>query len=189
MKQIIFYTSRVMQITFLLTIVCALMSLPAFADTAAEIDAEVVSAKKKLYAGSPEALELSKSSKGMLVLPDVVKAGLIIGGQFGEGALLVNGKSTGYYNTVAASYGLQAVAQSFGYAMLLMTDEALNYVKESDGWEVGTGPTIVVMDKGASAGFTTSSAKEDIYVFFFDQSGLMAGLGVQGTKISKITPD
>jgi lipid-binding SYLF domain-containing protein len=70
-----------------------------------------------------------------------------------------------------------------------MNDEALNYVKESDGWEVGTGPTIVVMDKGASAGFTTSSAKEDIYVFFFDQSGLMAGLGVQGTKISKITPD
>jgi lipid-binding SYLF domain-containing protein len=189
MNQINLYTTRVMLIAFLLTTFCSLVSLPAFADTAAEIDAEVVAAKAKLFAGSPEALELSKSSKGLLVFPDVVKAGLIIGGQYGEGALLVNGRTTGYYNTVAASYGLQAGAQSFGYAMLLMTDEALSYVKESDGWEVGTGPTIVVMDKGASGGFTTSSAKEDIYVFFFDQSGLMAGLGLQGTKISKITPD
>ena len=189
MKQINLYITRVMLVAFLLTIGCALVGLPAFADTAAEIDVEVVAAKKKLFAGSPETLELSKVSKGMLVFPDVVKAGLLIGGQYGEGALLVNGRTTGYYNTVAVSYGLQAGAQSFGYAMFLMTDEALNYIKESDGWDGGTGPTSVVMDKGASAGFTTSSAKEDIYVFFFDQSGLMAGLGLQGTKISKITPD
>ena len=188
MKQISFISMKAMLVTFLV-LSSTLVVTTSFADTAAEIDAEVVAAKNKLFSGSPEALELSKISKGMLVFPDVIKAGLIIGGQYGEGALLVNGRTTGYYNTVAASYGLQAGAQSFGYAMFLMTDEALNYIKESDGWEVGTGPTIVVMDKGASTGFTTSSAKEDVYVFFFDQSGLMAGLGIQGTKISKITPD
>jgi lipid-binding SYLF domain-containing protein len=165
------------------------MAQPVFADTAAEINRDVQSALKKLYDGSPTAVEFSKVSKGILVFPDIVKAGLIIGGQYGEGALLVKGKTIGYYNTVAASYGLQAGAQSFGYAMFLMTEEALNYLQESDGWEIGVGPSIVVVDKGAAGSTTTTTAKEDIYAFFFDQSGLMAGLGLQGSKISKITPD
>jgi len=169
--------------------ILSLFSQPVFADSAAEIDKEVKLALEKLYAGSPTAVEFSKVCKGILVYPDVVKAGLIIGGQYGEGALLVEGQTVGYYNTVAASYGLQAGAQSFGYAMFLMTDEALNYLQESDGWEVGVGPTIVVVDKGTAGSMTTSTAKEDIYAFFFDQKGLMAGLGLQGSKISKITPD
>ncbi len=180
---------RIMLTSLLLIMGLAVVCLPAFADSAAEIDMEVKAAMKKLYAGSPEALEISKVSKGILIFPDVVKAGQLIGGQFGEGALLVNGETAAYYNTVAASYGLQAGAQSFGYAMFLMTEEALNYLKDSDGWEVGTGPTIVVLDKGAAGGFTTSTAKDDIYAFFFDQSGLMAGLGLQGSKITKINPD
>jgi len=89
---------------------------------------------------------------------------------------------------VAASYGLQFGIQKFGYAMFLMNDDAVKHVENSDGWEVGTGPSIVVMDKGAAGGMTTTSYKEDIYVFFFDQSGLMAGLGIQGTKVSRIKP-
>ena len=105
------------------------------------------------------------------------------------GALLVDGKTAGYYNTAAASYGLQAGAQSFGYAMLLMTDTALDHLQNSSGWEVGVGPSIVVVDKGAAKALTTSTAKEDIYAFFFDQKGLMAGLGLQGSKITKIEPD
>jgi lipid-binding SYLF domain-containing protein len=171
------------------TFILCIISQPVFADTAAEIDKEVMVALEKLYAGSPTAVEFSKVCKGILVYPDIIKAGLIIGGQYGEGALLVKGKTEGYYNTVAASYGLQAGAQSFGYAMFLMTDEALRYLQESDGWEIGVGPTIVVVDKGAAGSMTTSTAKEDIYAFFFDQTGLMAGLGLQGSKISKITPD
>jgi lipid-binding SYLF domain-containing protein len=173
---------------FSIFILC-LFSQPVFADTAAEIDKEVKVALEKLYAGSPTAVEFSKVCKGILVFPDVIKAGLIIGGQYGEGALLLKGKTMGYYNTVAASYGLQAGAQSFGYAMFLMTDEALRYLHESDGWEIGVGPTIVVVDKGTAGSMTTSTAKEDIYAFFFDQKGLMAGLGLQGSKISKVTPD
>jgi lipid-binding SYLF domain-containing protein len=110
----------------------------------------------------------------------------MVGGQYGEGALLTGGKATGYYNTVQLSYGLQAGAQKYGYALFLMTDSALKWIDKSDGWEIGTGPTIVVMDTGAAGALTTTTAQSEIYAFFFDQKGLMGGLGLQGTKITKI---
>ena len=163
--------------------------LPAAADSAAEIDRDVDAALQKLYRSSPVAVELSKVAKGVLVYPNVIKAGLIVGGQYGEGALRVGGKTVGYYNTVAASYGLQAGAQSFGYALFFMTDKGLDFLKSSDGWEVGVGPSIVVMDQGRAKSFTTTTAKDDVYAFFFSQEGLMAGLGLQGSKISKIKPE
>jgi len=131
---------------------------------------------------------LAKVTKGILVFPNVIKAGLVVGGQYGQGALLVAGQTVGYYNTVAASYGLQAGAQSFGYAMFLMTDEALGYLNKSEGWEVGIGPTVVVMDEGMAKSMTSSTAKEDIYAFIFGQKGLMAGIGIQGSKITRIDP-
>lgn len=162
---------------------------PAFADTAAEIDRDVDSALQKLYAGTPTAKELSKVAKGILVFPNVVKAGLIVGGQYGVGALREGEKTFGYYNTVAASYGLQAGAQSFGYALFFMTDSALEHIEKSDGWEIGVGPSIVVVDEGVAKSLTTTTAKDDVYAFFFGQKGLMAGMGLQGSKISKITPD
>jgi lipid-binding SYLF domain-containing protein len=162
---------------------------PSHAATSAEIDREVDLALEKLYASSPVAKELAAISKGILVFPDVVKAGLIVGGQYGQGALRIEGKTAGYYNTVAASYGLQAGAQSFGYAMFLMNDDALSYLKKSEGWEVGVGPTVVVMDEGMAKSMTTSTAKDDIYAFIFGQKGLMAGIGIQGSKITRINPD
>ena len=166
-----------------------LSSCAATADTAAEIDRDVDNAIQKLYAGSPTAKELSKVAKAILVFPKIVKGGLIIGGQYGEGALRVDGETYGYDSTTAAYYGHQAGVQSFGYAMFLMTDDAVEYMKNSDGWEVGVGPSVVVVDEGVAGSLTTSTAKEGIYVFFFDQKGLMAGLGVQGSKINKIEPD
>ena len=159
------------------------------ADTASQIDRDVSSAISKLYASSPAAKELSKVSKGVLVFPSVVKGGLIIGGQYGKGALRVGGKTVGYYSTAAASYGLQAGAQTFGYAMFFMTESALKYLKKSSGWEIGVGPSIVVVDEGLARSLSTTTAKEDIYVFFFSQKGLMAGLGIQGSKITEIHPD
>ncbi len=161
-----------------------------YAGTAREIDSKVTTALKILYGKEKTAQALGKKAKSVLVFPDIVKGGLIIGGQYGEGAMRTpSNKSTGYYKTVSASYGLQIGVQKFGYAMFLMNDEAVAHVKKSNGWEVGTGPSIVVMDKGAAGGLTTTSYKEDIYVFFFDHSGLMAGLGIQGTKVSRIQPD
>ncbi len=173
----------------LAAIMLCFIQQPAFADSAAEIDKEVELAMGKLYSNSPKALEFSTAAKGILVFPDVIKAGLVVGGQYGEGALLIKSETVGYYNTLAASYGLQAGAQSFGYAMFLMTDEALTYLEKSSGWEIGVGPSIVVVDKGTAKSLTTSTAKDDIYVFFFDQKGLMAGLGIQGSKITKFDPD
>ena len=175
-------------LVLLLTIPLLFFTAPAVAGTAAEIDKEAALALEKLYARSPAAKELSKAARGILVFPDVVKAGLIVGGQYGEGALIVGGKTAGYYNTVAASYGLQAGAQSFGYAMFLMTDKAIGYLDKSGGWEVGVGPTVVVVDEGMAKNLTTATAKEDIYGFVFGQKGLMAGIGLQGSKITKITP-
>ena len=87
---------------------------------------------------------------------------------------------------MAASYGLQAGIQTFGYALIFMTDAALKYLDRSEGFELGTAPSIVVLDKGAAGGLSTSSAQSDMYAMFFDQRGLMGGLGLQGTKVSRI---
>jgi lipid-binding SYLF domain-containing protein len=147
------------------------------------------SCEQKLLDGSPTAKELSGVAKGILVFPRIIKGGLVIGGQYGEGALFKQGQLAGFFNTVAASYGLQIGAQTFGYAMFLMTDDALAYLDTSGGFEIGVGPSFVVVDQGVARSLTTTTAKEDIYAFFFDQQGLMAGLGLQGAKISPITPD
>jgi lipid-binding SYLF domain-containing protein len=174
----------------LVTVAAAMIGLQtAMAETAQEIESKVNVALQNLYAGSPAAKELSGVAKGILVFPEVVKAGLVVGGQYGVGALRENGKTAGYYKTIAGSFGLQAGAQTFGYAMFFITQDALDYLKKTDGWEIGTGPSVVVADKGIAGSLTTSTAKEDIYAFFFDQKGLMAGLGIQGSKISLYTPE
>lgn len=159
------------------------------AATAAEIDKEVDLALEKLYAGSPTAREFADLAKGILVFPNVVKGGLIIGGEYGQGALRIDGETVGYYNTLGGSFGLQAGAQSFGYAMFFMSEEALDYLDRSDGWEVGVGPTVVAVDKGMAGNLSSSTAQDDIYAFFFDQEGLMAGFNLEGSKISRIQPE
>jgi len=169
----------------LATLLCCTI---ATAQKAAELDRKVDEAQAKLFASSPAAKNLAPAAKGILIFPSVKKAGFIVGGQHGEGALRIGGRTAGYYKTSAASFGLQAGGQKFGYAMFFMTAGSLEYLKKSDGWEVGVGPSIVVVDEGAARSLTTSTAKESIYVFFFGQKGLMAGLGIQGSKISQFTP-
>ncbi len=169
----------------------AMLMSPNSADaaSAAEIDRDVDSALMKLYDKTPAAKELAKVAKGILVFPDIIKGGFIVGGQYGNGALRIDGKTMGYYNTAAASYGLQAGVQSFGYALFFITDKALDYLKNSKGWEIGVGPSVVIVDEGIAKSLSTTTAKSDIYAFFFDQKGLMAGLGLQGSKITQISPD
>jgi len=164
----------------------AIYSQPAVAADLAKIDRDVDSALQKLYNRIPSAKMLAAKAKGILVFPSIIKAGLIVGGQYGEGALQKKGKTAGYYNTAAASYGLQAGAQSFGYALFFMTDSALSYLDKSGGWEIGVGPSIVVVDEGTATTMTTTTAKDEIYALIFDQKGLMGGLGLQGTKITKM---
>jgi lipid-binding SYLF domain-containing protein len=182
-------TIRIALALMLLTVLSPGVPAPAEAATAAELDAKAKTALEHLYGRNAVAKTLSERAVGVLVFPDVVKGGFLVGGQYGEGALLKGASVAGYYRTLAASYGLQAGAQSFGYALFFMNDEGLAYLDRSHGWEVGVGPTLVVMDEGRSGSFSTTTAKDDIYAFFFDQKGLMAGLGIQGSKISRFTPD
>ena len=171
-----------------LLLLIAVPSRPASAASASAIDKEVTAALKTLYATNPAAKKLGQKAKGVLVFPSVWKAGLIIGGQGGNGALRVGGKTVGYYNTAAVSYGLQAGGQQFGYALFFMTKGALDYLEQSNGWEIGTGPSYVVVDEGKAKTLTTTTLQHDIYAFIFSQKGLMAGIGIQGSKITKIEP-
>ncbi len=159
---------------------------PVLAASGAELNREAAAALQTLYEKTPAAKQIGEKAKGILVFPSIIKAGFIVGGQYGEGALRKGGKTVAYYNTVAGSYGLQAGAQSFGYALFFMTDSALKYLDKSGGWEIGTGPSVVIVDEGTARALTTTTAKSDVYAFFFDQKGLMAGLGLQGSKISRI---
>ena len=162
---------------------------PAGAATAAKIDANVTAALKRLYAGSPTAKMLGEKAKGILVFPGIVKGGLIIGGQWGQGALRKGGKTVAYYSSVAASYGLQAGGQKFGYALFFMDDNSLSYLEKSSGWEIGTGPSVVIVDKGVAKSMGTTASRDGVFAFIFGQKGLMAGIGIQGSKITRITPD
>jgi lipid-binding SYLF domain-containing protein len=159
---------------------------PALAASAAEINKDASAALAKLYEKVPQARTLGAEAKGILVFPNIVKAGFLFGGQYGEGVLFKRGKHAGYYNTIAASYGLQAGVQSFGYALFFMTDSALAYLDKSEGFEIGVGPSIVVVDEGKAKTLTTTTGRSDVYAFIFSQKGLMAGLGLQGSKISRI---
>jgi lipid-binding SYLF domain-containing protein len=162
---------------------------PAGAATAHEIDQSVNTALRKLYANSPTAKMLGQKAKGIMVFPGVIKGGFIVGAQYGQGALRKGGRTVGYYNTVAASYGLQAGGQKFGYALFFMDDDSLKYVETSAGWEIGTGPSVVVVDKGVAKTMGTTASREGVFAFIFGQKGLMAGIGIQGSKITRITPD
>jgi len=162
---------------------------PVAAEDAATIEKNSRAALASLLGQSPDAALLAKDAVGTLVFPEVLKGGLIVGGLYGEGALLEGQAVNGYYETVAASFGLQAGIQKFGYAIFFMNKDAMGYLGESEGWEVGSAPSLVVVDEGMSGKLTTTSARESIYVFFFDQTGLMAGLGIEGTKISKLKPE
>jgi lipid-binding SYLF domain-containing protein len=157
-------------------------------NTAAQLSGDSQKALNGLYSRVPGAKAIGAKAKAVLVFPKVTKAGLGIGGQYGEGALLRDGKPVAYYNTAGASYGLQAGAQTYGYAMFFMTDDALKSLDKADGFEVGVGPSVVVLDEGKARTMTTTTMNDAIYAFVFQQKGLMAGLGLQGNKISKITP-
>jgi lipid-binding SYLF domain-containing protein len=181
---------RTMTILLIAGVTAATLAGPrsAVAADAAKIDREAKAALSKLYKTTPLARTLGEKAKAILVFPEIVKGGFVVGGQIGNGVLLVDGKSVAYYNIAAASYGLQAGVQKFGYALFLMTDSARAYIDKSGGWEVGVGPSIVVVDAGAAKTLTTTTAKDDIYAFIFSQKGLMAGLGLQGSKITRINP-
>jgi len=182
---------RFSRVTLALALLVAAATVPkeATAAKAAKIDSEVNAAIEQLLASNPGAKAIAGEALSTLVFPRIVKGGFIFGGQFGDGALRRAGRTAGYYRSVAASYGLQAGVQTFGYALFFMNQAALSYFEKSDGWEIGVGPSIVILDAGMASSITTTTARSDVYAVFFDQKGLMAGIGLQGTKILRIHPE
>jgi lipid-binding SYLF domain-containing protein len=171
----------------LLTLVVGVGPAPAASRRA--IEAAAAAGLRDLYASTPAAKALGSRAAGILVFPNIVKGGFLFGGQYGEGALFRGGNAVACYTTLAASYGFQAGLQKFGYALFFMKPSALEYLDRSGGWELGTGPSLTILDEGKAASFSTTTLRSDVYAFFFDQRGLMGGIGIQGSKITRITPD
>jgi lipid-binding SYLF domain-containing protein len=161
----------------------------ALAASASAIDRDARAALAKLYQSTPGAKALADKAVAVLVFPSIVKGGFIIAGQFGDGALRKKGRTVAYYRSLAASYGFQAGAQAFGYVLFFMDDASLRYLDNSDGWELGTGPSLVVLDAGFGKNLSTTTLQKGVYAFIFDQKGLMGGVGIQGSKITKINPN
>jgi lipid-binding SYLF domain-containing protein len=170
----------------LIVMLCLLLSGGVFAADRMALERDARAALQKLTSSVPAAKSLSDTAAAVLVFPKITKAGLGIGGQYGDGVLFQGSKAVGFYNTRGASYGLQAGAQQFGYAMFLMNDKAVSALGAIDGFEVGVGPSVVIMDEGMGKTVTTTTAKDDIYAFVFSQKGLMAGVGLQGNKITRL---
>ena len=159
------------------------------AASASAIDRDARASLDKLYKNTPGSKALADKAVAVLVFPSIVKGGFIVAGQFGDGALRKNGKTIAYYRSLAASYGFQAGAQAFGYVLFFMDDASVQYLDNSAGFELGTGPSLVVLDAGFGKVLSTTTLQSGVYALIFDQKGLMGGVGIQGSKITKINPN
>ncbi|AMO58710.1 hypothetical protein GZ77_17550 [Endozoicomonas montiporae] len=175
------------QLRFLLLFMVAFVfALPTFASSKEELDATVQESLSNLYDKSPAAKSLGKDAKGILVFPKIIKGGVFLGGEYGEGALLINQEVVDYYNTASASIGFQLGAQLRSQVIMFMTDESLNKFRNSKGWEAGVDGSIAIAEFGVGETIATNTAQSPIIGFINDNKGLMYNLTLEGTKITKI---
>ncbi len=160
----------------------------AQAATRAEIDGEVAAALRTLRA-QDNTRPLFAGAKSILIFPRILSGGFIVGGQYGQGALIAGERTLGYYNIAGASFGFTIGAQVAGLAMFFMTDAARAALDAASGWEIGTGPTVVAVDQGLQANITSTTLSEPVYAISFSQQGLMASLSINGSKITRIQPE
>jgi lipid-binding SYLF domain-containing protein len=156
------------------------------AATAKEIDASVEAALDRFHKEVKGAKEFLVAAKGVLVLPKVVKAGFVIGGEYGEGALMIGNETVDYYSIAAASFGLQLGAQKKDIVIVFMQDDALNKFRESKGWKVGVDGSVALITVGVGESIDTEKIKEPIVGFVFGQKGLMYNLTLEGSKLTKL---
>jgi lipid-binding SYLF domain-containing protein len=159
----------------------------AAAASAAEIDTKVDGALAQFSKEVPGGGEFLDKASGVLVFPGVVKAGLVVGGEYGNGALRIDGKSVQYYNIASASFGLQIGAQEYAIVMVFLSNEALQKFRDSKGWEAGVDGSVAIAQWGAGKDINTQNFKEPIVGFVFSNKGLMAGVSIEGSKITKLT--
>jgi len=169
-----------------LIILSSLSVTSVFAASAEELNVEVRATLNKLYKEKPAAKSLAQRAKGILVFPTVVKGGIGIGGEYGEGALLVGNKITSYYNTLSASIGFQLGAQARSQIILFMTTDALQKFQASEGWEAGVDGSVAIAEFSAGGTIDSQTAQAPIIGFVTDNKGLMYNLTLEGSKITKI---
>ena len=156
------------------------------ADKRRTINAGVDTTLARLYSTANGSRELVAKARGVLVFPSVIQAGFWIGGQYGEGALRVGGQTVGYYSTAGGSFGLQIGAQSKAIIFLFMTQEALDRFRNSEGWAAGVDATVAVVKVGANGNIDTSTATAPVEAFVLTNAGLMAGVSLEGTKVTRL---
>lgn len=159
---------------------------PALAGSAKEIDIKVNAALKTFKEKVGGAEQFLKNAEGVLVFPGVIKVGLVIGGEYGEGALRIGGKTVEYYSTAAASIGFQIGAQSKNILIVFLEKEALKQFQENDGWKAGVDGSVAVVEFGAGKDINTINIKDPIVGFVFGNKGLMINLTLEGSKFTKI---
>jgi lipid-binding SYLF domain-containing protein len=180
---------RVLVLVLCLTFAFALPVAVSHAKTRGEINAGVKAAMdrfKKQVKGSTSYL---KGAKGVLVMPSITKAGFVIGGKYGQGALLVGGKTVDYYSLTEGSVGWQIGAEKYDMVILFMTDEVLKKFRIGKNWEAGVDAEVTLIDVGKEASVETLRSQHPIAGFVFDQKGLMGGVSVKGAKFTRIKPD
>ena len=161
-------------------------SQAGFTASKAEIDAEIKAALDELYKTSPEAKELSAQAKGILVFPSIVKAGLVIGGAYGEGALIIDGKKVQYYNNISGSIGFQLGVEKRSEVYMFLKADALKEFRNASGWSGGGDASVAVAVWGAGGVANVESIKEPVVAFVFSPKGFMYNLTLEGSKINKI---
>ena len=169
-----------------IAIIALVFATAASAASKQEIDAEVRETLGQFQKQTSAGHELSQKAAGMLVFPKVIKAGFGVGGEFGEGALLIRGKTVAYYNIASASIGFQVGAQTRSEIVLFMNDRALGNFRNSEGWKAGVDGSVALATLGAGGAIDTETAQKPIIGFIFSNQGLMYNLTFEGSKISKI---
>ena len=165
------------------------MAAPAGAASKEELDAQVREATEALYKHSSAAKELAGRASGMLVFPKVVKGGIGVGGEYGEGALIIGGKTVGYYALAAGSIGFQLGLQQKSQVILFMNQKELDKFQKSDGWKAGVDGSVALATLGAGGQVDTETSKKPIIGFIFSNKGLMYNLTFEGSKLTKIDKD
>lgn len=161
----------------------------SYAMSKEEINVSVKASMERFDNQVKGATEYRKIAKGMLVIPNVTKAAFVVGGQYGQGALVADGKTEGYYSLAGGSLGYQIGAEKYDLVIIFTTAEALSKFKASEGWEAGVDAEVTLVDKGVDVPAGTLVSQHPVLGFVFDQKGLMAGLSVKGAKFTRINPD
>ena len=151
-----------------------------------QIDAQVRASRDQLYAQYPQFQSLADRSAGVLIIPEIVKGGLIVGAAYGEGALLVGDAVVDYISVAAGSLGFQAGVQTFGQALFFVSPEALAAFRRADGWQLGVDAEATVLEDGVAASVTTNTVNQPIYELVYGQRGLLLGASLEGAKYNRL---